>query len=82
MNNHDVANIGFEKSFSYEIRVSGTVSADFYSGIEGLSTRHELLKEGKTVTILSGVFTDQAQLTSLLNYIYEQQLCVLELRKL
>jgi hypothetical protein len=82
MNNHGVCNLEFEKPFSYEITVSGTVSADFFSGVEGLSARHELLEDGKTVTILSGVFKDQALLTRLLNLIYEQQLCVIELRKL
>lgn len=82
MSNHNVFNLKIEKPFSYEITVSGTVSADFCSGIEGLSVRQELLEEGKTVTILSGVFNDQVQLTRLLNYIYEQQLCVIGLRKL
>ena len=82
MSNHYVSNLGFEKPFSYEITVSGTFNADFYSGIEGLSARHELLEDGKTVTILSGVFKDQAMLTRLLNFIYEQQLCVIGLRKL
>lgn len=82
MSNHCVSNLGFEKPFSYEITVSGIVSADFCSGIEGLSARHKILKDGKTVTILSGVFEDQALLTRLLNFIYEQQLCVIELRKL
>jgi hypothetical protein len=82
MSNHDVPNLGSEKSFSYEITVSGTVSADFCSSIEGLSARHELFKDGKAVTILSGIFKDQAMLTRLLNLIYEQQLCVVGLRKL
>jgi hypothetical protein len=82
MSNHGVSNFEFEKPFSYEITVSGTVSADFCNGIEGLSARQELLEDGKSVTILSGVFNDQALLTSLLNFIYEQQLCVIELRKL
>jgi hypothetical protein len=82
MSNHNGFDLKFEKPFSYEITVSGSVSADFCSGIEGLSARQELLEDGKTVTILSGVFNDQVQLTSLLNFIYEQQLCVIELRKL
>lgn len=82
MSNHCVSNLGFEKPFSYEITVSGTVSADFFSGIGGLSVRNELLEDGKTVTILSGVFKDQAQLTRLLDFIYEQQMSVIELRKL
>lgn len=82
MNNHNIFDLEFEKPFSYEITVSGTVYADFYSVIEGLSTRHELLEDGKTLTILSGVFKSQALLTRLLNLIYEQQLCVVGLRKL
>jgi hypothetical protein len=82
MSNHDGNNLGFEKPLYYEIMVSGTVSADFCSSIEGLSARNELLEDGKAVTIFSGAFNDRALLTRLLNLIYEQQLCVIELRKL
>lgn len=72
----------FDKQASYEIIINGTITADYFVGIEDLSASQDQLEDGKAVTILTGTFTNQDVLAGLLNLIYELHLSIISVRKL
>jgi len=72
----------FDKPAAYEVIVSGTITPESYACVEGLSARTEYSEDGKAVTILTGILTDQAVLAGLLGAFYERHLTIISVRKL
>ena len=72
----------FDKPAAYEVIVNGTITPESYACVEGLSTKTEYSEDGKAVTILTGIFTDQAVLAGLLGTLYERHLTIISVRKL
>lgn len=82
MNFYNDMTTEFDQPAAYEIIVSGVISPDSYAGMEGIKASSSYLEDGKAVTVLTGLFTDQATLGRLLNLIYELQLSIISVHQL
>jgi len=64
----------------YEITVHGKLATDSF-GLEEMTYAFQTLEDGSIVTTLTGVLTDQAALSGILNIIQELKMPLLSLVK-
>jgi hypothetical protein len=70
----------FDCSAVYEITVHGKMATDSF-GLEDMTLALQTLEDGSIVTTLTGVLTDQAALSGILNIIQELKMPLVSLVK-
>jgi hypothetical protein len=71
----------FDCSAVYEITVHGKLATDSF-GLEEMTLAFQTLEDGSIVTIITGLLTDQAALSGVLNIIQELKMPLVSLVKI
>jgi hypothetical protein len=71
----------FDCSAVYEITVHGKLATDSF-GLEEMTLAFQTLEDGSIVTIITGLLTDQAALSGILNIIQELKMPLVSLVKI
>lgn len=66
-----------ESPGNYQIEVQGVLSGDWSDRLAGMSIQTGISQSGASITTLSGYLRDQAQLSGILNSLYELHLPIL-----
>ena len=78
----------YEKSYSfdrpgnYRIRVQGFLDKKWSERLAGLRIAPSKIRDQKPVTVLEGLMRDQAELTGVLNTLYQRHLTLLSVENL
>jgi plasmid replication initiation protein len=74
--------ISFKRSAIYKIIVQGKVNKSILNRHKGMQLTVDKEKEGKTISSIIGVISDQTALSSLLNNLYEKHFTVISVNML
>ena len=79
---HDGKRFRFEGPAVYRIVVQGRVDEDMSDRLGGMSIETAIDEDDTNVTTMQGRLRDQAELSGVLNTLYELHLAVLEVKRL
>lgn len=77
MNENGNINFSFSTPAVYQIKVQGALSDDWSERLGGLQISVSRKKTGNTISILTGMITDQTALSGILNALYDSHITVL-----
>lgn len=77
MNENGNINSGFSTPAVYQIKVQGALSDDWSERLGGLQISVSRKKTGNTISILTGMISDQTALSGILNALYDSHITVL-----
>lgn len=72
--------LSLDSPVTYEIYVQGYLDSNWSARMGGVAIHTDRSPEGKTVTVLTGVFQDQAALAGVLNTLYDLGLPLMSVR--
>ena len=77
MNENGNINFSFSTPAVYQIKVQGALSDDWSERLGGLQISVSRKKTGNTISILTGMISDQTALSGILNALYDSHITVL-----
>lgn len=77
MNEYGNINFSFSTPAVYQIKVQGALSDDWSERLGGLQISVSRKKTGNTISILTGMISDQTALSGILNALYDSHITIL-----